>query len=402
MTHTLDGLVRPGVRVALGDGVGAPRPLTRDLVRAAGRHGDVRLLLGWVPVADPQLDPAAFADVRTVMPGWGLRPMLAAGAGHAIPTRLSAVPSLVRGPLRPDVLLATVVRSGRGYTFTSEVSWMRSAVEAGATVAAWVSTTAPRCDAGPPLPRDQVAVVGSGELSPLVLPAAEPTADHERIGRLVDRLVPEGARLQIGPGPLGTAVLRALSKRVRIDSGLLPESVVDAAERGLVLGEAVATYLAGGPRLYSWADGRQLLRPIEFTHDPSRLSANPPLIAVNTAVEIDLHGQVNVEGSDGAMVGGIGGHPDYAAAATRSIRGLSIIAVPTRHRGRSTLVARLSCPVSTPAHDVDVVVTERGSIDLRGLDRPERTAALRELWGPDGRRTNSKHEVPVGAPLRGK
>lgn len=378
--NSLDELVKPGARVALADGLGAPRSLTRDLVRAAARHGDVRLLLGWVPVPDPNLDAAAFADVRTVMPGWGLRSMLTAGAAHAIPTRLSTVPALVRGPLRPDVLVATVVRTARGYTFGTEVSWLRSAVEAGATVAAVVSETAPHCDAGPPLPRDQVAVVGEGEFAPLALPAAEPAEAHQRIGKLVDAFIPAGARLQIGPGPLGTAVLSALTKPVHIDSGLLPEAVVDLDERGLLLGEPVATYLAGGPRLYAWADGRKILRPIEFTHDPARLSADPPLIAVNTAVEVDAHGQVNVEGTSRAMVGGIGGHPDYAAAAARSVDGLSIIAVPTRHKGRSTLVPRLWGPVSTPAHDVDVVVTERGSVDLRGLDRTERTAALGELW----------------------
>jgi acyl-CoA hydrolase len=76
----------------------------------------------------------------------------------------------------------------------------------------------------------------------------------------------------------------------------------------------------------------------------------------------------------------MGGHPDYAAAAARSVGGLSIVAVPTTHHGRSTLVTQLSRPVSTPAHDVDIVVTERGVADLRGLSRPERYKALTRLW----------------------
>jgi acyl-CoA hydrolase len=123
-----------------------------------------------------------------------------------------------------------------------------------------------------------------------------------------------------------------------------------------------------------------VLHPVEHTHDPGRLSA-APLFAVNTAVEIDVDGQVNVEGTAVSVFGGIGGHADYAQAAARSAGGLSIIAVPTMHRGRPTLVTRLSRPVSTPAHDVDVVVTERGSAYLRGLSRPERRVALSELWG---------------------
>jgi acyl-CoA hydrolase len=174
-----------------------------------------------------------------------------------------------------------------------------------------------------------------------------------------------------------------LTVPVRIDSGMLPEPVVDLAERGLLQGNPVGTYLAGGPRLYAWADGRPLLHPIEYTHDLGRLSATP-FFAVNTAIEIDPDGQVNVEGTATAVLGGIGGHADYAAAGARSIDGLSIIAVATAHSGRSTLVPALARPVSTPAHDVDVVVTEFGIADLRGLSRSERRAALAELWGRNG------------------
>jgi acyl-CoA hydrolase len=117
-------------------------------------------------------------------------------------------------------------------------------------------------------------------------------------------------------------------------------------------------------------------------HDIGRLSAPgaPPLIALNTALEIDLDGQVNVEGTGGRATGMIGGHPDFAAAGVRSRDGLSVVAVATHHRGGPTLVDRLTGPVTTASHDVDVVVTERGSLDLRALDRPARRTALRRLW----------------------
>jgi acyl-CoA hydrolase len=124
---------------------------------------------------------------------------------------------------------------------------------------------------------------------------------------------------------------------------------------------------------------------MEYTHDLTRLSTGTPFVAVNTAIEIDEQGQVNVEGTPGAAVGGIGGHSDYAVAAARSAGGLSIVALPSNHRGRPTLVERLSAPVSTVAHDVDVVVTEHGAADLRGLDRSERAAALHRLWSRAGR-----------------
>jgi acyl-CoA hydrolase len=381
---SLSDLIRPGMTVALGDGFGAPRAVSAELSRAAARAGDVRLILGWVPCADPGLDFAAFADVRTVMPGWGLRDGVAAGLVRFPPARLSAVPALLHGPWRPDLLVASLVPVGSpsasGYSFGSEVSWQRAAIDAGATVAAVVAHGVPRADAGPPLDPDQVAVVGESESPPGVLRDTPPKPEHEEIARRVALLIPEGARLQVGPSPVGDALLRQLTVPVQVDSGLLPESVVDLAARGLLLGEPVATYLAGGPKLYEWADGRAILHPVEYTHDLGRLSVEP-FIAVNTAIEIDFNGQVNVEGTASAVLGGIGGHADYAAAATRSVGGLSVIAVTSRRGGKPTLVPELSRPVSTPSHDVDVVVTERGCADLRGLSRPERHEALRRLWG---------------------
>ena len=372
-------LIRPGMTVAVGDGFGAPRAVSAELSRAAARAGGVRLILGWVPRADPDLDLAAFADVRTFMPGWGLRDGVAAGLVRFPPVRLSAVPALLHGPWRPDLLVASLVRAGGGYAFGSEVSWQRAAIGAGATVAAVISRGAPRADAGEPLDRDRVMAVGEEKEPPGVLRVTPPTPEHEEIARRVASLVPEGVRLQVGPSPVGDALLRTLTVPVTLDSGLLPDSVIDLASRGLLIGDPVATYLAGGPRLYEWADGRPVLHPIEYTHDLGRLSAGP-FIAVNTAVEIDVDGQVNVEGTPSAVLGGIGGHADYAAAAARSVGGLSIIAVTTRHNGKPTLVSQLSRPVSTPSQDVDIVVTERGQADLRGLSRPERHQALTTLW----------------------
>ncbi|MEO9139496.1 MAG: acetyl-CoA hydrolase, partial [Jatrophihabitans sp.] len=137
----LSDLVRPGCRVALADGVGSPRSVSGELSDVAAAAGDVSLLLGWTPVADPLLRFDVFADVRTLMPGWGLRPAIDAGQAHAPPVRLSTVPALLHGPLRPDVLVASVVpHVDGGYFFATEVSWLRAAVDAGARVAGVLAT----------------------------------------------------------------------------------------------------------------------------------------------------------------------------------------------------------------------------------------------------------------------
>ncbi|HEY9417441.1 MAG TPA: acetyl-CoA hydrolase/transferase C-terminal domain-containing protein [Pseudonocardia sp.] len=380
----LERMITAGMRIAVADGVGTPRSLYPALNRAAVEHRDLRLVLGWMPYPETGLDYSLFPDARTVMSGWGLRAAVDAGTVSPVVARLSAAPSLLAGRLLPDLLVATLVRTPDGLKLPTEVSWMRGLIESGVPTAAVISRTAPCADAGPALPEDEITVLGEVDDAPREVSFAAPTPEHEAICRYAARLVPEGARLQVGPGQLGAAMLGALRMPVQVDSGLLPEQVVDLDDRGLLIGEPVAAYLVGSERLYKWADGRPILNPIEVTHDLGRLSNGDPFIAFNTAVEIDAAGQVNVEGTPAAIVGGIGGHADYAAGATRSMGGLSLIAVPTTHRGRSTLVRTLSRAVSTPSQDVDVVVTERGAMDLRGMTRAERAAALVDMWGPAG------------------
>ena len=375
---TLDDAVRPGSRIVLGDGCGAPAALYGPLSEAAAGK-DVRLVLGWVPGSTADLDPTAFADVRVLAGGPGLRRVIEEGAVHVVPCRLSAIPAILAGPLRPDLLVACLVRGPDGLHLGAESSYLRGLVAAGVPVAAVVSNASPLAETGPAIPEEQVTVVAETDAPPLEIPNATPTPADEAIARHVAGLVPEGARIQVGPGRLAQAIVGALEVPVRVDSGLLPEPVVDLEAKGLLIGEPSAAYLCGTTRLYDWAHGRRILNPIEHTHDLGRLSAAPPLIAVNAALEIDLTGQVNVEGVGGTAAGMIGGHPDFAAAAARG-PGLSVIAVPSTVKGVPTLVERLSRPVTTPSHDVEVVVTERGVADLRGLDRDERRAALLSLW----------------------
>src|SRR5215472_1497676 len=122
-TSRLASLVRPGMTIAFGDGFGAPGSVSRELSLAGSSHRGVRLLLGWMPLPDPDLEFAAFADVRTFMPGWGLRGSSDAGLVSFSPVRLSAMPALLHGPWRPDLLVATLVPTDGGCTFGSEVSW---------------------------------------------------------------------------------------------------------------------------------------------------------------------------------------------------------------------------------------------------------------------------------------
>jgi Acetyl-CoA hydrolase/transferase C-terminal domain len=386
LTAALRAALRPGMTVALGDGVGALRcvddggSVGTALSAAAGEIGSVRLVLGWLPAPVDGLDADAFADVVALMPGWGVREVLRSPKARFLPTRLAAIPALLTDVLRPDVLLTRLVGRNGLLQFGTEVSWQRAAIRNGTRTLAVIDTSAPAADAEPALDPSGVEVLGTVGTGPMRAPQREPEPIHDALADAVLQLLPDNARIQYGPGQLGTALLRRAQVPLSIDTGLLTDAVVDLDRRGLLSGTPSATYLLGSDSLYDWADGRPILRGLDYTHDLTRLSRGRPLVAVNTAIEIDHYGQINVEGLGHKVIGGIGGHPDYCAAARMSTGGLSIIAVPTKVNGRSPLVEQLSRPASTPAHDVDLIVTESGHVDLRAADWSQRRALITELF----------------------
>lgn len=378
-------VLRPGMTVALGDGAGIVGRLhdgsavCAALSAAASELGSIRLVVGWLPAPADGLDADAFDEVSVLMPGGGARRLLASPATRFVPARFSAWPALLAGPLRPDVLVTRLVEHAGEFHFGSEVSYQRSLVDLGVPVLAVIDDNTPFASAEPPVDVEQVRVIGRSSTGP-AHHHREPDPIHEQLADAVLRFVPVRARLQYGPGQLGSALLRRATVPLSIDTGLLTDEVVDLDRRGLLYGDPSATYLTGTDVLYDWADGRTILRSVEHTHDLTRLSRGAPFVAVNTAVEIDPVGQVNVEGTDDKLIGGIGGHPDFCAAARVHRCGLSIIATPSRINGRSPLVERLSRPTSTPAGDVDVVVTESGHADLRAADWPLRRKRIAELF----------------------
>ncbi|MDR3663485.1 MAG: acetyl-CoA hydrolase/transferase C-terminal domain-containing protein [Mycobacterium sp.] len=372
--------------IALGDGVGAVNALDNgqtigELLGTCVPTGHrVTLVLGWSPVVPQGITPESFAKIVTLMPGWGVRSLLTNPVTSAVPTSMAAIPALLGDHLRPDLLITRMTRRAGGLQFCTEVSWQQALVDLGVPVWAVLDDEAPSAYAGKPVPADAVTIIGRAGDSPADVPWRPAESIHDALADRVLELIPEGARLQYGPGQLGTALLQRSTKPLAIDTGLLTDAVMDLERRGLLIGEPSATYLFGSAELYRWADGRPILRGIEHSHDLTRLSRGTPFVAVNTAIEIDPFGQINVEGVGSKVVGGIGGHPDYCTAARLNRTGLSIIAVPTQFNGRSTLVDTLSRPASTPAHDVEVIVTEAGHVDLRSAGWAERRRLIEGLF----------------------
>ncbi|MBX3481691.1 MAG: hypothetical protein KF842_14965 [Caulobacter sp.] len=215
-------------------------------------------------------------------------------------------------------------------------------------------------------------------------PAFEVIAGH------IADVAPEGASLQFGVGKAGVAALKGLRGRrgLKIHSGMVTDPLVDLLDEAAV--DSVVTGLAAGTaRLRERLGDRRIrFEPSDHTHDIRVLASIPRLVAVNSALEIDLFGQANAEFQNGRQISGVGGLTDFLRGARLSDGGVPIIALPASARGDSIsrIVPRLSpgC-VSVPRADVGVVITEHGVADLRGLDLDARARALIDIAGPTHR-----------------
>lgn len=230
--------------------------------------------------------------------------------------------------------------------------------------------------------------------------APDTTEDHtaSAIAAHIAPYVGDGATLQTGIGKVPGAVLRALTGRrnLRIHSGLIVDEVVDLLEAGALADgvPVVAGCAIGSARLYAAITRPQFsFQPVSVTHNLALIAAIPDFIAINSALEVDLLGQVYAEVGPRGLMSGPGGSPDYARAAALSPGGLRIIALPaSAARGSiSRIVAPgdASGPVSLGRFDVDLIVTEHGVADLRDKGYAARAAALVAIAAPDHRETLS-------------
>lgn len=236
--------------------------------------------------------------------------------------------------------------------------------------------------------RDGTAATATHEGADGTDPVTEAIAGH------VARLIRDGNTMQAGIGRIPARVFARLTgrRRLRLHSGLLSDPLRALMDAGALDPDSpvCCATIVGSRAFQHWLDGRPgiVLRPIAHTHGFSTLAAIDGFVAVNSALEVDLSGQVNAERASGRAVSARGGLPDFAAAAHRSRGGLSIIALPATAKGRSRIVARLGSdgPVSVAGHDIDIVVTEHGAADLRGKDAEERARAIVAVAAPEQRR----------------
>ena len=368
--------------IVYADGPDSPDLAPSEVARLTGL-GPADVLMGWTLEGRRWLDDDPSVTGWTVMAGYGLAGALARGQLTYLPVKLSAMGRFLTGLPPADVVVVPGVRRGGGFAYRRSAGWAPVAAQRARAVVVDLDEDAP--DVGTPDITGPVAAVVPRRWGPPNLPRYGFDEVTEQIARRVVEVLPDRPTVQFGPSAVTEGVLRVLERPVSVWSGLVTEAVLDLAGRGLVEGPAVATHLWGGPDLdRAAADGLVRTLPASETHDPGRLGALERYVALNTALQVGLDGSVNVERIGGRAVAGMGGHPDFASAAAHSVGGLSVIALRAAHRGRSTIVPRVEV-VTTPRTDVDVVVTEHGLADLRGVDDRERARRLVAVAAPEHR-----------------
>lgn len=387
--------IADGSNVILPHGAVEPTALYDALGRGCERFRRLTLYSGL------QFGPYAFLDrglgesfeYVTWQASPRLRPLFRARRVDLLPLRLRDVVRIVRrgGPVPPHVAFVQV-SAPRGATVNLGIScslYRHLVAEADLVIA--------EMHADMPWTRGATEIA-LGDLD-LVVEASHPLGTYrsprqsERDSAIVDRvleLVPANAWVQLGVGAVPDALLPRLAEvdGVNLHSGMLSDGLVDFLSRARHRARAVTGEVAGSAELYRFvAENEQVeFQPSTTTHDLRAIARLPRFVSVNSAVEVDLQGQVNGESIDGLQISGVGGSLDFVEGAAYSEGGVSILALPstTEDGTRSKIVPRLGAetPVSIPRYCADVVVTEYGAARLRGRTLRQRAEALLAVAHP--------------------
>ena len=401
----LSAYIRSGDLVIWGDGSGEPTALVQRLIEQRAQLGRVRTFLGMSVsglLKPEHADHISFSSYGAIA---SIAPLAKAGVLELIPSSVSAVPGHIQsGRLPIDVAFVQLSPPGPDgtHSFGFCSCMLPDAMRQARVVIAEINSNVPWSHQDAPVPIDRIDVAIESDQEPPNLPIIKPGETDQQIARHVAGLIGDGDTLQFGIGAIPTALLAELSghKHLGLHTGLFTDAVVDLIEDGVITNEnkpthrgvSVAAFSIGGPPLRKLMHNNPKMahHAATTTHGAATLSQIDNLIAVNSALEVDLFGQVNAEQVGDRYIGTIGGQVDFMHAASTSTNGLSVIAMPATagKSGTSRICASINGPVMTTARaDVDVVVTEHGVADLRGKTVSERARSLINIAAPEHRDT---------------
>ena len=394
----------PGAALYVGGNAATPRHLVETLAETAPEGADMALghvlLLGEDPLATRE-HPGIRHHAWFVGPAD--RAQVNAGTADYVPCNLSEIPRLIRArptPLDAAVLMVSPPDRHGFVSLGTEVMASLAAAENARKLILQVNRHMPRVLGNSFLHvGDAHAIVEHDEALP-ELPPRQPTEVERRIAEHIVPLIPEGATLQLGIGGVPDAVVALLRDREGLDLGvhseMISDGVMKAVESGLITGrrktrhrrKVVTTFLLGSRELYDWVHENPVVEahPCDHTNDIEVASSNRALVAINSALSVDLTGQVCSDSLGTRIYSGVGGQVDFLRAAARSQGGVPILALPsTARQGTLSRIVPTLLPgsgVVTNRADVHWVVTEHGAVNLFGCSLRERARRLLSIAHP--------------------
>ena len=393
--------VRRGDHIVLGQACGEPTVLVEALLDQASSIGDLTVFIATSFSGLFEPDRCSGLALTSMGAIGSLRSMAKANRLSVIPVHVGQVGPLIEtGVIRCDVaMLQLSPADDNGLHSCSLIAdHARAAADKARTVIAEINEQTP-FTMGETVPAAMVDVAVPTSHVPVEVPAAAISETDRLIAGQAAQYFHDGSVIQTGVGSIPDAILRQLVglRDLGVHSGMLGDGLVDLIEAGVVTnarksidkGVSINGALIGTNRLYRWAHRNPALRMCAgtYTHADAVLAQVEGLVSINSAVEVDLTGQVNAEQSGPAYLGGTGGQVDFVRAGARSPGGRSLIAMPaTACKGTvSRITAALSGPVTTARSEVDVIVTEFGAAELKGVSLAERARRLTAIAHPDFR-----------------
>ena len=398
--------ILPGRRILISSGAAEPGRLVDALVTHAtqlrGNEIVHLMTLGAAPYVAPGLEER-FRHMAFFI-GSNVRPAVQEGRADFLPVFLSEIPQLITsGRIGVHAALIQVSPPDQ-HGFVSlgvSVDIVRGAVDTADIILAEVNPQMPRTLGDSFLHVDHIAHLVPVD-DPLPELTVEPLDDVCRqIGHHAAQLIPNGATLQMGIGRIPDAVMSGLKERsdLGIHTEMLSDGVMALAKAGVITGrkktllpgKIVTSFVMGTRALYDWVDDNAAveMRPSSFTNDTFQIARNDQMVALNSALAVDLTGQVAADSIGGRFFSGIGGQVDFIRGAARSKGGKPIIALPSTAKNgeisRIVPVLEEGAGVVTSRGDIHYVVTEYGAADLWGKNIRQRTMALIGIAHPDFR-----------------
>lgn len=397
--------VKSGDRVVVGQCGSTPVPLVDELIRQKERLRDIEIVHMFVLSDCGYCRDGMEKHFRhnSLFAGPGSRKAIKDGRADYTPVFFSEIPRLFKENILPvDVALIQLSPSDeRGFlSFGVSADYAKAASETAKIVVAEVNKEMPRTF-GSFIHVSEIDYIVETDRPLVEIPLPVITEVEEKIGINIASLVPDGANLQLGIGSIPDAVLKFLKDKrdLGIHSEMFSDGVVELYKAGVITnkynnlnpGKFIANFLLGTRRLYDFAHDNPMveIRPVDYTNNILVAGRVNKLISINSALQVDLYGQVCAEMIGNQQFAGVGGQVDFVRAASISEGGKSIIALPSTAKNNtvSRIAAKLddgSC-VTTSRNDVHYVVTEYGIADLRGKSIRQRAEALINIAHPDFR-----------------